>query len=118
MGAEVFHHLKKVLAAEGMSTAVGDEGGFAPNLPSNESALVMIAESVGNAGYRLGEDFTLALDCASSEFYIDVITTYQVRVEYLMQLVLQIILPIFVITTQSYRLRMEWMRVTGVAGLI
>ncbi|MDC1467042.1 2-C-methyl-D-erythritol 2,4-cyclodiphosphate synthase, partial [Litorivicinus sp.] len=71
MGAEVFHHLKKVLAAEGMSTAVGDEGGFAPNLPSNESALVMIAESVGNAGYRLGEDFTLALDCASSEFYID-----------------------------------------------
>jgi enolase len=70
-GAEIFHHLKKVLAARGLSTAVGDEGGFAPNLPSNEAALEVIAEAVGNAGYRLGTDITLALDCAASEFYRD-----------------------------------------------
>jgi len=70
-GAEIFHHLKKVLAGRGLSTAVGDEGGFAPNLPSNEAALEVIAEAVGKAGYRLGTDITLALDCAASEFYRD-----------------------------------------------
>jgi enolase len=70
-GSEVFHHLKKVLAGRGLSTAVGDEGGFAPNLPSNESALEAIAEAVANAGYKLGDDMTLALDCAASEFYKD-----------------------------------------------
>lgn len=70
-GAEIFHHLKKVLAARGLSTAVGDEGGFAPNLPSNEAALEVIAEAVGKAGYKLGTDVTLALDCAASEFYRD-----------------------------------------------
>ena len=69
MGAEVFHHLRKVLVARGMNTAVGDEGGFAPNLPSNEAALTVIAEAVANAGYELGKDITLALDCAASEFY-------------------------------------------------
>ncbi|WP_372749488.1 phosphopyruvate hydratase [Litorivivens sp.] len=68
-GAEIFHALKKVLSSRGLSTAVGDEGGFAPNLPSNEAALEVIAEAVANAGYKLGEDITLALDCASSEFY-------------------------------------------------
>ncbi|MEW5248735.1 phosphopyruvate hydratase [Microbulbifer discodermiae] len=70
-GAEIFHCLKKVLSGNGLSTAVGDEGGFAPNLPSNEAALEVIAEAVELAGYRLGEDITLALDCASSEFYND-----------------------------------------------
>jgi enolase len=70
-GAEIFHHLKKVLSARGLSTAVGDEGGFAPNLPSNEAALEVIAEAVDNAGYKLGTDITLALDCAASEFYRD-----------------------------------------------
>ncbi len=69
MGSEVFHHLRKVLVARDMNTAVGDEGGFAPNLPSNEAALTVIAEAVTNAGYELGEDITLALDCAASEFY-------------------------------------------------
>ena len=68
-GAEIFHQLKKVLAGRGLSTAVGDEGGFAPNLPSNEAALEVIAEAVGKAGYHLGKDITLALDCAASEFY-------------------------------------------------
>jgi enolase len=70
-GAEIFHHLKKVLSARGLNTAVGDEGGFAPNLPSNEAALEVIAEAVAKAGYRLGTDITLALDCAASEFYRD-----------------------------------------------
>lgn len=69
MGSEVFHQLRKVLVARDMNTAVGDEGGFAPNLPSNEAALTVIAEAVTNAGYELGEDITLALDCAASEFY-------------------------------------------------
>ncbi|HEY8386123.1 MAG TPA: phosphopyruvate hydratase, partial [Porticoccaceae bacterium] len=68
-GAEIFHHLKKVLSARGLSTSVGDEGGFAPNLPSNEAAIEVIAEAIANAGYKLGEDITLALDCAASEFY-------------------------------------------------
>ena len=70
-GAEIFHQLKKVLSARGLNTAVGDEGGFAPNLPSNEVALEVIAEAVAKAGYKLGSDITLALDCAASEFYRD-----------------------------------------------
>ena len=70
-GAEIFHQLKKVLSARGLNTAVGDEGGFAPNLPSNEAALEAIADAVAKAGYSLGSDITLALDCAASEFYRD-----------------------------------------------
>lgn len=68
-GAEIFHQLKKVLSAQKLNTAVGDEGGFAPNLPSNEAAIEVIAEAVKKAGYTLGDEITLALDCASSEFY-------------------------------------------------
>jgi len=71
MGTEIFHHLKAVLKARGLSTTVGDEGGFAPNLASNEDALGAISEAVTNAGYKLGTDVTLALDCAASEFYED-----------------------------------------------
>ena len=71
MGTEIFHHLKAVLKARGLNTAVGDEGGFAPNLSSNEDALGAIAEAVANAGYKLGTDVTLALDCAASEFFED-----------------------------------------------
>ncbi|MFC0444726.1 phosphopyruvate hydratase [Pseudidiomarina halophila] len=71
MGAEIFHALKKVLQERGLSTAVGDEGGFAPNLSSNEEALTVIVEAVEKAGYRMGDDVTLALDCAASEFYRD-----------------------------------------------
>ncbi|MGQ9426740.1 phosphopyruvate hydratase [Gilvimarinus sp. F26214L] len=70
-GAEIFHSLKKVLSERGLATAVGDEGGFAPNLPSNEGAIEAIAEAVQRAGYSLGDDITLALDCAASEFYKD-----------------------------------------------
>ncbi|MGB3623014.1 phosphopyruvate hydratase [Ketobacter sp. MCCC 1A13808] len=70
-GAEIFHSLKSVLQARGLSTAVGDEGGFAPDLASNEEALTVIVEAVEKAGYELGKDITLALDCAASEFYKD-----------------------------------------------
>jgi len=70
-GAEIFHQLKKVLSSRGLNTAVGDEGGFAPDLPSNEAALEAIADAVDKAGYKLGTDITLALDCAASEFYRD-----------------------------------------------
>ena len=70
-GAEIFHTLKKVLNERGLSTAVGDEGGFAPDLPSNEAALEVIREAVERSGYRLGSDVTLALDCAATEFFAD-----------------------------------------------
>jgi len=79
MGAEVFHHLKNVLKKQGLNTAVGDEGGFAPNLPSNKAALEVISEAVKLAGYKLGSDITLALDCAASEFYSD--NQYQLKGE-------------------------------------
>jgi enolase len=68
-GAEIFHTLKKILSARGMSTAVGDEGGFAPDLPSNEVALQTIIEAIETAGYSPGRDVYLGLDVASSEFY-------------------------------------------------
>jgi enolase len=74
-GAEVFHTLKKVLHAKGMNTAVGDEGGFAPDLSSNEEAIEVILEAISRAGYEAGKDIYLGLDAASSEFYKDGIYT-------------------------------------------
>ncbi|PYZ95793.1 phosphopyruvate hydratase [Alteribacter lacisalsi] len=71
MGAEIFHNLKKVLSAKGYNTSVGDEGGFAPNLSSNEEALSTIVEAVEKAGYKPGEDILLAMDVAASEIYED-----------------------------------------------
>jgi len=70
-GAEVFHTLKKVLHAKGLNTAVGDEGGFAPDLPSNEAAITTILEAIDKAGYQAGRDIYLGLDVASTEFYKD-----------------------------------------------
>jgi enolase len=70
MGAEVFHHLKSVLKAKGHSTNVGDEGGFAPNLKSNEEAIQFILQAIEKAGYRPGEDVCIALDPAASEYYL------------------------------------------------
>jgi enolase len=69
MGTEVFHHLKNVLKKKGMSTNVGDEGGFAPNMKSNEEAIVTVMEAIEKAGYRPGEDIYIAMDAAASEFY-------------------------------------------------
>ncbi len=70
-GAEVFHALKKIMSDKGMSIAVGDEGGFAPNVPSHEAAIQMILDAIDKAGYTAGEQIALGLDCASSEFYKD-----------------------------------------------
>ncbi|MDO4726527.1 MAG: phosphopyruvate hydratase [Porphyromonadaceae bacterium] len=75
-GTEVFHALKKVLHDKGLSTAVGDEGGFAPALKETEDALESIIEAIENAGYKAGKDITIALDCAASEFYKDGIYDY------------------------------------------
>jgi enolase len=68
-GAEVFHALKKIIDAKGMTTAVGDEGGFAPNVASHEAAIQMILEAVEKAGYKPGEQIAIGLDCAASEFH-------------------------------------------------
>src|SRR5690606_32448304 len=70
MGSEIFHHLKKVLHNRKLSTAVGDEGGFAPSLNGTEDALDTIALAVKNADYKMGTDIKIALDCAAAEFYI------------------------------------------------
>jgi enolase len=70
-GAEVFHALKKILHDKGMSTAVGDEGGFAPSVPNHEAAIQLILDAIEKAGYRAGEQIALGLDCAASEFYKD-----------------------------------------------
>src|SRR5690606_2015626 len=79
MGAEVFHHLKKVLASLGYATSVGDEGGFAPNLKSNEEAIEVILRAIEKAGYTPGEDILIALDPASSEFYNKETGLYEFR---------------------------------------
>ncbi len=71
MGAETYHTLKKLLKEKGLSTAVGDEGGFAPNLKSNEEALMLLVEAIEKAGYEPGEDISIAIDAAASEFYKD-----------------------------------------------
>jgi enolase len=71
MGTEIFHHLKKVLTEQGKNTAVGDEGGFAPDLASNDEAVEVVLQAVERAGYRPGEDIVLAIDAAASEFHTD-----------------------------------------------
>ena len=79
MGAEVFHNLKSVLKSKGLSTNVGDEGGFAPNLGSNEEALMCILQAIEKAGYRPGEDVYIALDAAASEFYLPDENVYHLK---------------------------------------
>ncbi|MDT9587469.1 MAG: phosphopyruvate hydratase [Candidatus Arsenophonus melophagi] len=81
IGSEVFHHLATVLKAKGMHTTVGDEGGYAPNLESNAAALSAIQEAVEEAGYVLGKDITLAIDCAASEFYNQKTGNYNLKGE-------------------------------------
>ncbi|ABF07941.1 enolase 1/2/3 [Cupriavidus metallidurans] len=80
-GAEVFHALKKILSDKGMSTAVGDEGGFAPNFSSNEECLNTVVQAIEKAGYKAGEDVLLALDCAASEFYHEAEGVYSLEGE-------------------------------------
>lgn len=79
MGAEVFHNLRSVLKSKGMSTNVGDEGGFAPNLSSNEEAITSILQAIEKAGYRPGEDVYIALDAAASEFYLPEENMYHLK---------------------------------------
>jgi enolase len=79
MGAEVFHNLKKVLKDQGKSTNVGDEGGFAPNLPSNEEAIKVVLHAIEKAGYKPGEDIYIALDPASSEYYVAEENVYHLK---------------------------------------
>ena len=79
MGAEVFHNLRSVLKSKGLSTNVGDEGGFAPNLGSNEEALMCILQAIEKAGYRPGEDVYIALDAAASEFYLPEENVYHLK---------------------------------------
>jgi len=79
MGTEVFHHLKKVLSSQGLSTNVGDEGGFAPNITSNVGAIEVVLQAIEKAGYRPGEDISIALDAASSEFYDTESGTYHFK---------------------------------------
>lgn len=81
MGAEVFHSLKAVLKGKKLNTAVGDEGGFAPNLGSNEEAIQVIIEAIAKAGYKPGKDIVLALDCAASEFYVKAKKVYRLAAE-------------------------------------
>ncbi len=78
MGSEIFHSLKKVLKSRGLSTSVGDEGGFAPKLNGTEDAIEMIQVAVNNSGYKFGEDILIALDCASAEFYKDGYYDYKI----------------------------------------
>lgn len=80
-GVEVFHHLKKVLESKGYSTNVGDEGGFAPNLQSNDEAFACIKEAIENAGYKFGDEISISLDCAASEFYNKETKTYTMNGE-------------------------------------
>ena len=79
MGTEVFHNLKKVLSSQGLSTNVGDEGGFAPNITSNEGAIEVVLQAIEKAGYRPGEDISIALDAASSEFFDPETKTYHFK---------------------------------------
>ena len=81
MGAEVFHNLKKVLKDMGMNTSVGDEGGFAPNLKTNEDAIKAIIQAIEKAGYKPGDDVRIALDSAASEFYDEATKTYDLKGE-------------------------------------
>ena len=76
MGSEIFHHLKKVLNRRGLSTAVGDEGGFAPTLDGTEDALETILKAIENTGYIAGDEVKIALDCAAAEFYEDGVYDY------------------------------------------
>ncbi|MBU1019147.1 MAG: phosphopyruvate hydratase [Patescibacteria group bacterium] len=80
MGAEIFHHLKKILKANNLGTAVGDEGGFAPNLPNNEAAFDYILKAIESAGYKAGSDVLLAIDAAASEFYEEDLG-YRIKIE-------------------------------------
>lgn len=120
MGTEVFHSLKAVLKARGLSTAVGDEGGFAPKLDGTEDALDTIVKAIKEAGYEPGKDVKIAMDCASSEFYENGIYDYTWKEgadgKNLLPHSRQIILQTLFQNTRLIQLKMEWRKATGKAG--
>ena len=115
-GAEMFHTLKKVLHERGLATAVGDEGGFAPNLESNEEALEVILSAIEKAGYKVGKDIYLGLDVASSEFYKDGSYVLERRSARSPPRSSRATWPISRRSIPSSPLRTAWPRVTGTAG--
>jgi len=116
-GAEVFHNLKGVLSKRGLNTAVGDEGGFAPNLASNEEAIAVIIEAIEKAGYRPGEDIYLGIDAASSEFLKDGIYNLKGEGRELDATGMKDLLADWVNRYRSSALKMAWVRKTGTVGL-
>ena len=119
MGAEVFHNLKSVLKKAGYSTNVGDEGGFAPNLKSNEEGIQVILQAIEKAGYKPGIDICLALDPASSEYYIREENVYHLHKSTGDKLTPARWYPIGkngVINIQSFLLKTVWLKMIGMAG--
>jgi enolase len=118
MGSEIFHSLKKVLKARGLNTAVGDEGGFAPDLKSNEEALEAIMEAIAKAGYKAGEEVCIALDPASSEFYNRESGKYELKGEgnYSLRRNWLIFMPIGLSAIPFFRSRTVLTKTTGKGG--
>ena len=116
-GAEVFHALKSVLSKQGLNTAVGDEGGFAPNLPSNAAALDAILQAVELTGLKIGQNIYLALDCAASEFYKEGNTDSGERTKPIVRVNSSTISRTYAKDTPFCLSRMEWMRWIGKDGL-
>jgi len=115
-GTEVFHALKSQLKARGLATSVGDEGGFAPDLPSNVAALEAILQAVHAAGFQPGRDIWLGLDVASSEFYQDAATASPPRAGTLTRPASSTGWSAWCGSTRSSRSRTAWPRMTGLAG--
>ena len=115
MGAEIFHSLKAVLQAKGLNTAVGDEGGFAPNLASNEEALSTIIEAIEKAGYKPGEEVLLAMDVAASEFSIKKMAHTILQAKALSKLLQKWLIGMksFAKNIQSFQLKTDLMKMTG-----
>ena len=115
-GAEVFQALKKIIDTKGMSTAVGDEGGFAPNLPTHAAAIELILDAIGRAGYNAGQDVVLGLDCAASEFHRDGKYVLESEKKNLGAASSPTISPSSRRATRSSRSRTAWPKATGMAG--
>jgi enolase len=117
MGAEIFHSLKAVLKAKGLNTAVGDEGGFAPNLGSNEEALQTIMEAIEKAGYKPGEEVRLAMDVAASELFNKEDGKYHLLVKALLNHLKRWLLSTksLLTSTQSFLSKTDLMKTTGMA---
>ena len=116
-GAEVFHALKKLIDKAGMSTAVGDEGGFAPNVKNHEAAIQMILQAIDNAGYKAGTDIAVAIDCAASEFFKDgKYQTRKRRTDAVGRRMDRRLWPAGATSIRSCRSKTEWQRTTGPVG--